>query len=250
MRLGLHLGRHYRESIVSTQKTTGAPTSRGAGRPKISTHEEIQQIALEMFIEYGFDEVTIEDVAEACGISRRTLFRYYANKMEIVWGDFDKSLAYFSRALEEHVQHLSLGQAILAAVIDFNEIPKKEIKNHRKRMNMILYTPSLQSYSSRKRDDWKQVITDFLVENGAGEPLEWYPALVADMCLAASESAYRTWLEKPSSSLGSLIAERYTVIGAGIHDSLVPHPAVLRAAKVNAVKSKSVRSTSRAPSDR
>ena len=223
-------------SIVSTRKGTNTPAMRGAGRPKISTHEEIQQIALEMFIEYGFDEVTIEEVAEACGISRRTLFRYYSNKMEIVWGDFDRSLAYFSRALEEQAQHLSLGQAILAAVIDFNQIPKKEIKNHRKRMNMILFTPSLQSYSSRKRDDWKQVITDFLIENGADTPLDWYPALVADVCLAASESAYRTWLEKPSSSLDSLIAERYTVLGAGIPDSLVPHNQVLKAAKMNASK--------------
>lgn len=228
---------------MSTSKSTNSPASRSAGRPRISTHEEIQQIALELFTENGFDEVTIEDVADACGISRRTLFRYYSNKMEIVWGDFDKSLAYFSRSLEEHAQNATLGQAVLAAVIDFNQIPKKEIKNHRKRMNMILHTPSLQSYSSRKRDDWKQVITDFLIENGVDSPLDWYPALVADVCLAASESAYRTWLEKPSSSLESLIAERYTVIGAGIPDSLVPHPAVLKAAKLNAVQPKSGKRT-------
>jgi len=230
---------------MGQKKSSGNSETRGAGRPKISTHAEIQEIALELFFEHGIDEVTIEEVAEACGISRRTLFRYYANKMEIVWGDFDKALAYFSRALEEHALHLSLGEAILASVIDFNRIPKNEVKNHRKRMGMIIHTPSLQSYSSRKREDWKQVIVDFLVENGIDNPLDWYPSLAADMCLAASESAYRSWLEKPSSSLESLITERYTVLGAGIHDSMIPNSKILAAAQENQTRQKVLKKPSR-----
>ncbi len=230
---------------MSAKKGTETPVARGAGRPKISTHEEIQQIALGLFFEYGFDEVTIEDVAEACGISRRTLFRYYANKMEIVWGDFDKALAYFSRALEENVLRLSLSEAILTSVIDFNRVQKSELMNHRKRMSMILNTPSLQSYSSRKRDDWKEVIVDFLIDNEIDKPFEWYPALVADLCLAASESAYRTWLAKPSLPLDSLIAERYSVLRAGINESMVPHSQVLKAVRNHKPKSATPKKSSK-----
>ena len=46
--------------------------------------DEIGRIAIELFVERGFDEVTVDDIAEAAGTSQRTFFRYFATKDEIV----------------------------------------------------------------------------------------------------------------------------------------------------------------------
>lgn len=46
--------------------------------------DEIGRIAIELFVERGFDEVTVDDIAEASGTSQRTFFRYFATKDEIV----------------------------------------------------------------------------------------------------------------------------------------------------------------------
>lgn len=46
--------------------------------------DELRGIALELFLEHGFDEVTVDDIAAAAGASQRTFFRYFATKDEIV----------------------------------------------------------------------------------------------------------------------------------------------------------------------
>ena len=49
----------------------------------------------------GFDAVSVDDVAQAAGIARRTLFRYYASKNAIPWGDFDAHLEHLRELLDE-----------------------------------------------------------------------------------------------------------------------------------------------------
>lgn len=46
--------------------------------------DELRSIAIALFAERGFDEVTVDDIAEAAGISARTFFRYFATKDEVV----------------------------------------------------------------------------------------------------------------------------------------------------------------------
>ena len=59
------------------------------GRRPSTTQDHITDVALALFATHGFDEVSVDDVAKAAGIARRTLFRYYASKNAIPWGDFD-----------------------------------------------------------------------------------------------------------------------------------------------------------------
>ena len=68
-----------------------SPASR-LGRRRSTTREHISDVAIELFAARGFDEVSVDDVAQAAGIARRTLFRYYASKNAIPWGDFDAHL--------------------------------------------------------------------------------------------------------------------------------------------------------------
>ncbi|MGO3886783.1 MAG: TetR family transcriptional regulator [Mycetocola sp.] len=60
------------------------------GRPATADPAVIAGVALELFESRGFDEVTMDDVAAACGVSRRTLFRLFPSKGELVWGGFSE----------------------------------------------------------------------------------------------------------------------------------------------------------------
>src|SRR4051812_26554524 len=71
-----------------------------AGRPPLTTRLEIERVAFALFAERGFDETTVEDIAAAAGISRRTFFRYFASKNDVVWGDFDAGLQHFAEVLD------------------------------------------------------------------------------------------------------------------------------------------------------
>src|SRR5438132_359348 len=89
----------------------GAGCARGAGgarmcavtettvAPRAETRARIEQAALGRFLRDGFEPVTIDDVAEAAGIGRRTFFRYFATKADAVWGDFDAHVARLDRLL-------------------------------------------------------------------------------------------------------------------------------------------------------
>jgi len=49
------------------------------GRPPGTSRGAVTRTALEMFAERGFEETTVDDIADALGVSRRTLFRYFAS---------------------------------------------------------------------------------------------------------------------------------------------------------------------------
>ena len=50
---------------------------------------EIAEVALKLFTERGYETVTIDDIATAAGLSRRSVFRYFSTKEDIVVGKFD-----------------------------------------------------------------------------------------------------------------------------------------------------------------
>ena len=53
------------------------------GRAPATTHGELSHVALALFLERGFDHTTVDDIAAAAGISRRTLFRYFPSKNDL-----------------------------------------------------------------------------------------------------------------------------------------------------------------------
>jgi AcrR family transcriptional regulator len=66
------------------------------GRKRAETHARIQAEAMRLFLERGFDETTLNDIAEAADVSRRSLFHYFTSKEEIVFStkaDFPDLLA-------------------------------------------------------------------------------------------------------------------------------------------------------------
>ena len=63
------------------------------GRRRSTSWEHISNVAIDLFAARGFDDVSVDDVAEAAGIARRTLFRYYPSKNALPWGDFEAHLA-------------------------------------------------------------------------------------------------------------------------------------------------------------
>src|SRR2546423_9702248 len=58
-------------------------------RTRRAVRGELAQLAVELFVEKGYDETTIDDLAAAAGMSKRTFFRYFASKEELVMGKYE-----------------------------------------------------------------------------------------------------------------------------------------------------------------
>ncbi|MEU4392325.1 helix-turn-helix domain-containing protein [Kribbella sp. NPDC023855] len=53
-------------------------------RKKQQTHDALSQAAIALFLERGFDEVSVADIAAAVDVSKPTLFKYFATKQDLV----------------------------------------------------------------------------------------------------------------------------------------------------------------------
>src|SRR4051812_23602903 len=139
----------------------GAGTRR-AGRRPVTSRPEIEHIALELFTERGFDTTTVDDIAHAAGIGRRTFFRYYASKNDVPWGAFDEQLLRMRSTFAALAPDLPVMAGVREAVLDFNDVAPAEQPWHRRRLRLILETPTLQAYSTLRYASWRQVVAEYV----------------------------------------------------------------------------------------
>jgi len=191
---------------------TGPDLRPSVGRPEVTSHAAIEQAAFELFIERGFDGTTMKAIAERVGVGRRTLFRYYASKNDIPWGQFDQTLENFRRILDEMPNDLPVREAVHRGVIAFNDFPEDAEPPHRERMRLILETPTLQAHSVLRYAQWRDVIADYAAQRLGLSASDVMPSTVAQVSLALALTAYDQWLHNSRSSLLELLDEAMSAL--------------------------------------
>ena len=188
------------------------------GRRRSTTPQHITDVALGLFADRGFAEVSVDDVAQAAGIARRTVFRYYASKNAIPWGDFDAHLQYLRELLGQVDPGMPLGEALRTALLSFNTFDESETVRHRQRMRVILQTAELQAYSMTMYAGWRGVIADFVARRTGVKTTDLQPQTVAWMMLGVALSAYEHCLDDESVSLPQALGEAFDMVRAGLDD--------------------------------
>ncbi|HET9896905.1 MAG TPA: mycofactocin system transcriptional regulator [Streptosporangiaceae bacterium] len=167
------------------------------GRRRITSPAELERVAFDLFERQGFEQTTIDDIAAAAGIGRRTFFRYFGSKNDVPWGDFDAELTRMRRRLAATPPNAPLMDAIRQAIVDFNRMPAEQWPAHRRRMNFILGVPALQAHSTLRFAAWRQVIADFVGQRTGQRADSLLPATIAHAMLGVAVAAYEQWLARP-----------------------------------------------------
>jgi TetR/AcrR family transcriptional regulator, regulator of mycofactocin system len=188
------------------------------GRRRSTTPEHISDVAIRLFTDRGFAEVSVDEIAQAAGIARRSVFRYYASKNAIPWGDFDAHLQHLRELLSELDPDMPLGDALRAALLSFNTFDESETARHRQRMRVILQTAELQAYSLTMYAGWRAVIASFVASRTRAKTADLRPQTVAWMMLGVALSAYEYWLDDESVSLPQALGDAFDVVRAGLKD--------------------------------
>src|SRR5271156_3321190 len=188
------------------------------GRRRSTTPQHVTDVALGLFAERGFAEVSVDDVAQAAGIARRTVFRYYASKNAIPWGDFDAHLQHLRELLDHVDPGTRLGEALRAALLSFNTFDESETVRHRQRMRVILQTAELQAYSMTMYAGWRDVIAGFVARRTGAKTTDLRPQTVAWMMLGVALSACDPWLDDKSVALREALGDSFDVVRAGLKD--------------------------------
>lgn len=185
------------------------------GRPPVTSRAELERLCLDLFSTKGFEATTVDDIAVAAGISRRTFFRYFASKNDVPWGDFDAQLAHMRAFLEARPKNEPVMESLREAVVDFNRFPPDQAVWHRRRMALILGVPTLQAHSTLRFQSWRAVVADFVADRLGIRPTDLLPQAVSHASLGVAIAAYSKWLEAETASLPDLMdtAMRHLVNG-------------------------------------
>ncbi|EKF24885.1 bacterial regulatory s, tetR family protein [Mycolicibacterium hassiacum DSM 44199] len=193
-----------------------AESHQRVGRRRSTTWDHISNVAIDLFAERGFDDVSVDDVARAAGIARRTLFRYYPSKNALPWGDFDAHLERMRTLLAGLESEVPIRDALRTALLAFNTFDETETARHRKRMRVILETAELQAYSMTMYAGWRAVVASFVAHRLGAKPDDLVPQTVAWTMLGVALSAYQHWLDDESVPLAQALGEAFDTVADGL----------------------------------
>jgi mycofactocin system transcriptional regulator len=177
------------------------------GRKPVTDHAAIERAAFALYEEQGFEATTVDAIATAAGIGRRTLFRYYPSKNDIPWGQFDESLAELTKCLTSMPHDIPVYEAVHRAVLAFNHVDDSAVEQHRQRMRLLLRTPALQAHSVLRYRQWREVIASYVAGRYGMASEDLLPRTVGQVALALALSAYEQWLEQENRPIEELLDE-------------------------------------------
>jgi AcrR family transcriptional regulator len=153
--------------------TPGTPAAPGEGlreRKKRLMHQQLSDTATQMFMERGFDAVRVSEVAEACGVSEKTVFNYFPTKESLVLDRLDTTLASLRTGLPElgaapveaALQILDRELSSMTTWLARKDDPVQAGQAMRRFGDLIRATPSLRAYQSDMMDQFVSVATEIL----------------------------------------------------------------------------------------
>lgn len=173
--------------------TTLRPVLSRREQRRIETHEALVEAAMSLLSTRGFEQITVDEIAAAAGISRRTLFRYFPTKADIVtaWTHQMTSalIASVESAPEGCPPQELLGRALESVIPRIAPTREEAFAC----VFLIERTPALLSVSLRKYARWEESLASAL---GRRLPPSKDRALTARVAARSAIAAFRTAVDE------------------------------------------------------
>ena len=163
-------------------------------RKKAATRKNISDVATMLFLERGFDNVSIREVADAADVSPTTVFAHFSQKEALVFDEDDEQRDRLVAAVRNRPAGVTINRALhdfYAEEIDVN-FEEHGDQVARRFMNFLNETPALRDYASkmwlRHEDALAAAIADELGLSVPTAEIQVYSRFVLQMQILVSES--------------------------------------------------------------
>lgn len=153
---------------------------------RAAVRAELGQVAFELFRRDGFEKVTIDDLAQAAGVSRSTFLRYFGTKEDAVLSTFESKGERVADALRarpaDEDDWTALRRAMDTAIEPYHQDPLASLALTR----LVRETPALCARQREKQHGWRPALAQAIAERaGATSPsvAHWARASAALECL-------------------------------------------------------------------
>jgi AcrR family transcriptional regulator len=165
------------------------------GRWQPDARGRLQQAALELYRERGFDQTTAAEIAERAGLTERTFFRYFADKREVLFAGSTTLQDTLVTALREAPTSATpLDQ--VAAAVDAAGTFFTDRDFSRLRQSVITANAELRERELIKMASLASAFADELRRRGIKEP---GASLTAEAGVAIFKVAFQRWIDAKSS---------------------------------------------------
>ncbi|MFI2032585.1 TetR family transcriptional regulator [Streptomyces buecherae] len=164
-----------------------------AERKRQLVAHELTEAALQLLAREGFDAVTIDEIATTAGVSKRTFFRYFASKEDVVV----QLLADLGAGMRTELAARPTDERPSAALLAAVRVPIAACGDHVDRalgvVQLILRTPALLGRFLERQAQWREELTRELADRLGLADAELYPRLAAGMALTAFDAVLHRW---------------------------------------------------------
>ncbi|HET9078761.1 MAG TPA: TetR family transcriptional regulator [Acidimicrobiales bacterium] len=172
------------------------------GRWEPNARGRLEQAAMELYVERGFDNTTVAEIASRAGLTERTFFRHFADKREVLFGG--------APALEERLVGAVLDAPAATAPLDAVALALEAAGSFfegnrdrvRSRQMVVESNPELRERELIKLASLASALADALRRRGVQDPAA---ALAAEAGLAVFRVALGRWIH--GAGAGDLAAE-------------------------------------------
>ncbi len=187
-------------------------------RKRQRTHRALEDAALRLFAEAGFEATTVEQIAAEADVSPRTFFHHFASKEDVVHGDYEARLSRLTEGLGDRPPHESAATAVRNALLEVAADYTAEWERLLLRARLTAGNPSVLARSLALQHQWEEVVAgavaDRLQVDVAADPR---PRLLAAATLSAMRVAQRRWLETGGATpLPTLLVEHLDLLERGL----------------------------------
>lgn len=181
------------------------------GRWEPNAQGRLEQAALDLYVEQGFDATTVAEIAARAGLTERTFFRHFADKREVLFRGRELADA-LGAAIDAAPAATTPLDAVAGALESLSDFFADRRPHARRRQAVIAANPSLQERELIKLASLATTIGDALRRRGVADPTA---SLVAEAGIAVFKVAFENWLTDPADrSLAEHIREALSELRA------------------------------------
>jgi AcrR family transcriptional regulator len=188
-------------------------------RKRQRTRDALIRAALELFVGRGYEQTTVDDIAEAVDVSQRTFFRYFANKEEAALAVQEMTLERFVESVRQRPAHEAPMEALRQAVLEgwdtLNEIVESvvPVELHLRMSRVVESTPVLLAAHLRRAAEIEEIIARVLAEReGVDVDTDPRPRLTVAVFSGVIRVTERQWSTGEDFSLDAIRALTVTYL--------------------------------------
>ena len=177
------------------------------GRWEPNARGRLEQAALELYAERGFEQTTVAEIAERAGLTERTFFRHVADKREVLFAGAAALQELLVGAVASAPDSVAPIEAVAAALEAAGALLQERREYSRQRQAVIDANPGLQERELIKLASLASALAGALRQRGVADPAA---SLTAEAGIAVFKIAFERWVSGASQrELPQLIRESF-----------------------------------------